>query len=119
MTTLTRQMILDQMQRVIVSVPDQQIPREIRFTPDAVKPTDERLFPVSRHRSRRVLKKLLKRHGGEFRMAPAILFVGYTVYAHPSYSASLNAKMREMAELKNTGINAGIEPRIGGLRVYF
>ena len=38
----------------------------------ALKETTERLFPESRHRSKRTHKKLVKRFGGEFRMVPAV-----------------------------------------------
>ena len=36
---------------------------------------EERLFPASKHRSRRIHKKLVKRFGGEFRKVPAIFKV--------------------------------------------
>jgi len=40
-------------------------------SPYALEETTERLFPDSRHRSRRIRKKLIKRFGGEFRKRPA------------------------------------------------
>lgn len=53
--------------------------------PNALKATAERLFPVSRHRSRRTLKKLVKRHGGEYRMAPAMYqLTPSLIVAHPA-----------------------------------
>jgi hypothetical protein len=109
-------MIIDQINRVREMAPP---PREIVFSMHALKPTDERLFPVSRHRSRRILKKLIKRHGGEFRMAPAIISIGKTIYAHPAFRASLRAEMTKRAVVQNEGRNAGIEPRISGVKVYF
>ena len=60
----------------------------------ALKETTERLFPRSKHRSRRILKKLLKRHGGEFRRQPAMWRIGNTIYAHPSFRSQLEALTR-------------------------
>jgi len=59
------------------------------FTTTALKLTDKRLFPVSRHRSARIHKKLVKRFGGEFRQAPAIYRVGDVLYVHPALRANL------------------------------
>ena len=50
----------------------------------ALEKTTERLFPVSHHRSQRIHKKLLKKHGGEFRMKPCMWRVGNDLIAHPS-----------------------------------
>jgi hypothetical protein len=47
----------------------------------ALEKTADRLFPDWRHRSARILKKLIKRHGGEFRMR---LRPGSSVTATPS-----------------------------------
>ena len=117
MSTLTSQMIIDQINRVDEMAPPP--PRVIVFSMHALKPTDDRLFPVSRHRSRRILKKLIKRYGGEFRMAPAIISIGQTIYAHPAFRASLLSEMRERAVVQNAGRNAGIKPSIYGVNVYF
>jgi len=57
----------------------------------ALKETTERLFPVSRHRSRRVHKKLLKRFGSEFRKVPAIWKTPNSLIMHPT----LYAQMKE------------------------
>lgn len=52
--------------------------------PNALEETDERLFPVSRHRSKRVHKKLMKRFGSEFRKVPAAFRVGRDmIIVHP------------------------------------
>jgi len=61
----------------------------------ALKETTERLFPASRHRSRRVLKKLIKRHGGEFRKQAVMWRIGDTIYAHPSFRSQLEAQFKE------------------------
>lgn len=50
----------------------------------AIAETTERLFPESRHRSARILKKLIKRYGSEFRKEPAVFRIGNTIYAHPA-----------------------------------
>lgn len=52
--------------------------------PNALAETTERLFPVSKNRSKRIHKKLVKRFGGEFRKEPAIFKIGNgTIVAHP------------------------------------
>ena len=75
------------MQRLL-KANDSRFPAEIPLarivvTSDAVK-QGERLFPRSRHRSRRVRKKLIRRFGGEFRMLPAIWRMGDTILVHPA-----------------------------------
>ena len=54
--------------------------------------TKERLFPESKHRSRRVHKKLVKRFGGEFRRVPAAFMVGGRAIMHPDYYAELRRR---------------------------
>jgi len=61
----------------------------IHISPHAYKivVTKERLFPASRHRSRRIHKKLLKRYGGEYKIIhePVAYMVGeHTLVCHPS-----------------------------------
>lgn len=67
------------------------------FTPHALQETTERLFPQSRHRSARVRKKLIKRHGGEFRKAPAMYRFKDTIIAHPSFRARLETAMPQLS----------------------
>ena len=50
----------------------------------ALKETTERLFPVSRHRSKRIHKKLVKRFGGEVRKVPAIWQTPNALIVHPT-----------------------------------
>lgn len=59
----------------------------------ALEETDERLFPASRHRSRRVHKKLVKRFGGEFRKVPCIWRTPQGLVAHPTMYARLQAEV--------------------------
>ena len=64
----------------------------IIYDHNVLKESTERLFPLSRHRSARIRKKLLKRFGGEFRKVPCMWQVGGSggvLYAHPSFKAKL------------------------------
>lgn len=63
------------------------------FTASALKDSNERTFPVSRHRSKRIHKKLVKRFGGEFRKVPAIYSTRDTIFAHPSFKAELERRV--------------------------
>lgn len=62
----------------------------------ALQDTAERLFPASRHRSRRIHKKLVKRFGGEFRRVPAIWRTPTGLVMHPARYAELQATMRAL-----------------------
>lgn len=63
----------------------------IIYSPHALETTAERLFPESRHRSRRIHKKLVKRHGGEYRMRPTIWRTPMGIIAHPNFKPRLEA----------------------------
>lgn len=56
----------------------------------------ERNFPPSRHRSKRVHKKLCKRFGGEYTITPCVLIGDGVMYAHPA----IMQKLRERLKLK-------------------
>lgn len=56
---------------------------------NALKDTEERTFPASRHRSARIRKKLIKRYGGEFWRAPAIFKTGRGFVCHPAVYGEL------------------------------
>jgi hypothetical protein len=58
---------------------------------NALADTTERTFPISRHRSRRTHKKLMKRFAGEFKKQPAIFQIQGRIYAHPARYAELRA----------------------------
>lgn len=62
-------------------------------TSNALVETNERLFPYSKHRSRRVRKKLLKRFGGEFRMKPAAFKTPQGFIVHPAIYVSLRENL--------------------------
>jgi hypothetical protein len=85
--------------RLVRSVP--RFPT-ISVTPSALVETEERLFPVSRHRSRRIHKKLVKRHGGVFRMKPGAFQVGDQIFMHPVLYEDLKrheaVKLRENSD---------------------
>jgi hypothetical protein len=59
----------------------------------ALQETEERLFPASRHRSRRIHKKLVRRFGGEFRKVPAIWQTPSGIVMHPTLYAALKARL--------------------------
>jgi len=59
----------------------------------ALKDSDVRNFPVSRHRSARVHKKLVKRHGGEFRKVGCVYRMGNKMVIHPTLYAELQREM--------------------------
>lgn len=67
----------------------------ITFSDAAMADTDERLFPFSRHRSKRIEKKLIKRHGGVFRKEPMIYKTPLGIVAHPSFKARIEAQTRK------------------------
>ena len=56
---------------------------KIFVDPNVLEDTEERLFPESKHRSKRIHKKLVKRFGGEFMKAPCILKAPTAIYMHP------------------------------------
>lgn len=64
----------------------------IIFTTNAAKDGTKRLFPASRHRSARIRKKLIKRHGGEFCLVPCMWKVGNVIYAHPAFERDLKSR---------------------------
>lgn len=63
----------------------------IVYTVNAIRDSEERLYPFSKNRSKRIEKKLIKRFGGTFRKTPVILRVGSVIYAHPSFRATIEA----------------------------
>lgn len=67
----------------------------IIYDPRALEETTERLFPASRHRSKRIHKKLVQRFGAEFRKVPCMWRTsGGTIIAHPSFKPRLEAALR-------------------------
>lgn len=65
----------------------------IYVTTNALKETDERLFPESKHRSKRIRKKLIKRFGSEFRRVPAIWKTPSAIIMHPAHYAAFKAAL--------------------------
>ncbi len=62
---------------------------------NALEETTERLFPESRHRSRRIRKKLMKRFGGEFRKQPAaFVTAGGDIIVHPAIAARIRREIQ-------------------------
>lgn len=91
---------------------------QIIVTPSALKITDERLFPASRNRSRRIHKKLVKRFGGEFRTVPGIIEIGDKMYVHPAIEAELKQRMTKQIESDMERVFMG-NPLATGLRGLF
>ena len=68
---------------------------EIVVSDLALKDSDVRLFPESKHRSRRIHKKLVKRFGGEFRKVPCVWRMPDKIVMHPALYAELQRKTSE------------------------
>lgn len=66
----------------------------IRTSTACLRETTERLFPASKHRSKRVHKKLVKRFGGEFRTVPAIFKTPVGLICHPAIYAQVVAELQ-------------------------
>lgn len=82
---LTVQSLMEIMKRVETMRHTPQL--RVVFTPYALKDTDQRLFPTSCNRSKRIEKKLIKRHGGIYRKQPCMWRMADVIYAHPTYKA--------------------------------
>ena len=61
----------------------------------ALKETDLRAFPESRHRSRRIHKKLVRRFGGEFLKAPCMFQTPMGIICHPALYGDLKRRLGE------------------------
>lgn len=70
---------------------------QVTILESALETTTERLFPESKNRSRRIHKKLVKRHGGEFRKRPAAFNVGGRLVMHPAVWERLRAEIERRA----------------------
>jgi hypothetical protein len=58
----------------------------------ALKDSTVRLFPVSKNRSRRIHKKLVKRFGGEFRKEPCAYQTPQGLIVHPALYVEFQRK---------------------------
>lgn len=67
----------------------------ITYSQFVLKDSEERLFPPSKNRSRRIHKKLVKRHGGVYRRVPAMYVINGEIIAHPSFRSQLEAQTKE------------------------
>lgn len=68
---------------------------QITVSEYALKDSDERLFPASKNRSRRIHKKLVKRFGGEFRKVPCVWRTPQGIIMHPTLYAEFQRAMAE------------------------
>ncbi len=81
----------------------------IHITQYALKESTERLFPDSRHRSKRILKKLIKRHGGQFKKVPTIWYTPQAIYIHPFLYNDFKEQIRQAKENPNRKDNRSTE----------
>lgn len=91
---LTVEKFKESMRLIAKMTPVTPPPPRIVFTVSALKDSEERLFPASKYRSKRIRKKLIKRFGGEYRKQPCMWRVGDTIYAHPYYEAAFWSKLK-------------------------
>ena len=80
---------------------------DIIVSDHALAETDERLFPFSRNRSRRIHKKLVKRFGGEFRKVPTIWKTPRGIIMHPERYAAFQAEMAKKIEARTEALFYG------------
>lgn len=73
-------------------------PANIIVSEHALKDSDQRLFPESKHRSPRIHKKLVKRFGGVFRKVPCIYHTPQGIIMHPAMYAEFQAEMERRAQ---------------------
>ena len=59
--------------------------------------SDVRAFKVSRHRSRRLHKKLCRRFGGEFIKKPAVFRTPAGIICHPALYVELVKRLQQVA----------------------
>lgn len=75
---------------------------DIIVSDQALKESNQRLFPASKNRSARIRKKLIKRFGGEFHKVPCIYRMGDKFVMHPeryaAFQSEVAAKMREKSD---------------------
>lgn len=70
---------------------------KIVYDDSILENSTHRLFPESKNRSKRILKKLIKRYGGEYREVPCIYLIDGVIYAHPAMKAEIeNGLIREV-----------------------
>lgn len=88
---------------------------------NALAETTERLFPASRHRSARIRKKLIQRHGGEFRKVPtAYELANGTLVCHPEVSRHIDeALKRTVRDWSERLYTTGLTPEANGLGKAF
>lgn len=79
---LTAERLLADIREAMRTVERTPVAPRIIFTPNALEESNIRLFPESRHRSRRILKKLIRRK------VPCMR-VGDVIYAHPAIRLSI------------------------------
>jgi len=83
-------------------------------SPHCVIRSAEPTFPISQHRSRRIHKKLERRHGPQFPTRPACLQIGNALHVHPAIwdqmkrSGEIRQRAAAVASWGDVGIIHGI-----------
>lgn len=73
-------------------------PLHIFVSEHALKDSDQRLFPESKNRSRRIHKKLVKRFGGVFRKVPCCIKTPEGIIMHPALYREFQAEMERRVQ---------------------
>lgn len=115
-TTLTAEKVIDMVRQLSDMQPKPFRPRII-ITDSATK-RGRQFFKDSKHRSKRILKKLLKRFGAQYEMLPACWHhePSNTIYLHPA----LERDMRAITEPAQIGPATMFGPPIAlyGVPIY-
>lgn len=79
-------------------------PAKIMYSMNALVPDEtQRRFPASKHRSKRIHKKLCKRFHGEFIMKHVIFRTTQGFIAHPSFKSQFDQIPREKLDVTAWG----------------
>lgn len=81
-----------------MNAPNSFLGLPVTFSEYALEATDVRLFPASKHRSKRIVKKLVKRFGGEFKKQPCIWKTPQGFIVHPALREQLIAATTQRRE---------------------
>lgn len=86
---------------------------KIIYTEHALRDSEERNFPESRHRSARIKKKLIKRYGSEFVRVPCAFRTGDRLIVHPSMRSRIEAEFNSVGTADRESFGAR-NPITGG-----
>ena len=106
MTGLTVEKLMEA-KKLLDDLPTSQPEPRICITDAAKLPTGELYFPISKNRSKRVYKKLLKRYGSQERYKPACLRVNGDYWIHPIFEKQI---MEECKVVNSEPVNGMFPP---------